>query len=106
MELIFKDLKLADLYEGRKISDKNYRFDSALVKQYQKVIIRLRAITHIEQLFQFHALNYEKLKGNLKGKSSVRINKKYRLIFEEVQSIDNPTEITILLIEEISNHYE
>lgn len=106
LELIFKDLNLIDLYEGTKISDKKYRFDPALIKQYQKVIFRLRAIENIEQLYQFHALNYEKLKGNLKGKSSVRINKKYRLIFEEVQSTDNPPEITILLIEEISNHYE
>lgn len=106
MELIFKDLRLSDLYEGKKISDKNYRFDPALIKQYQKVITSLRAITHIEQLYQFHSLNYEKLKGNLKGKSSVRINKKYRLIFEEVLSSDDPPVISLLLIEEISNHYK
>ena len=59
----------------------------------------------MEQLFQFHGLNYEKLKGNLAGYSSVRINKQYRLIFEEVSNTNEPFEIVLLKLEEISKHY-
>jgi toxin HigB-1 len=60
----------------------------------------------VEQLFQFHGLNYEKLKGNLAGYSSVRINKQYRLIFEEVANTSKPFEIVLFKLEEISKHYE
>jgi proteic killer suppression protein len=105
MEISFKDSKLSDLYEGKKVKDKHYRYSSELINQYIKTIRKLDSITKIEQLYQYTSLNYEKLKGNLKGYSSVRINKQYRLIFEEILSEEEPFEVKLLAIEEISNHY-
>lgn len=106
MEIDFKDERLKRLYQGEKITDKSYRFPPQLISQFLKTIQKLIAAERIEQLFQFHSLNYEKLKGSLKGKSSVRINKQYRLIFEEVLNDSDPPKVILLLIDEISKHYE
>lgn len=105
MELKFKEQYLIDLYEG-KVTDKRFRSNPQLVKQYIKVIDKLNAITKIEQLYQIKSLNYSKKTGNLKGKSAVYINNQYRLIFEEITSDKPPFEVVILAIEEISKHYE
>ena len=106
MKIEFKDPKLADLYQGIKVTDKKYRYDEPLLNQFRKTVRKLESANNIEQLFQFTSLNYEKLKGNLKSKSSVRINIKYRLIFEEILNEKNPKNVEILALEEISKHYE
>lgn len=106
MEIIFGSQLLIDLYEGTKNNDKQFRSNPTLVKQYIKTVNNLKAIEKVTQLYQFKNLNYEKLKGGLKIYSSVRINKQYRLIFEELSSSDQPLEIIIFKLEEISKHYE
>lgn len=106
MEVSFKSQLLADLYEGKKVKDKEFRSNPNLIKQYVKTVDRLKAVEKIEQLFQFAGLNYEKLKGDLKGSSSVRVNNQYRLIFQEILSDEEPFEVVLLEIEELSNHYQ
>jgi toxin HigB-1 len=106
MEISFNNKLLEDLYVGNKVADKQFRSNPDLIKQYIKTVGKLRAVKKVEQLFQFHGLNYEKLKGNLAGYSSVRINKQYRLIFEEVANTSKPFEIVLFKLEEISKHYE
>lgn len=106
METSFNHQILADLYEGKKVVDKEFRSNPTLVKQYIKTINKLKAVQKVEQLFQFAGLNYEKLKGNMKGYSSVRINQQYRLIFEEVANDKERFEIVLFKLEEISKHYE
>jgi len=106
MEINFKSQLLIDLYEGKNVSDKEFKSNKELVRQYIKTINKLTAAKTIEQLFQFAGLNYEKLKGNLKGKSSVRINKQYRLIFEEVTDDASPPKVILLNLVEISKHYQ
>ncbi|MBS3771037.1 MAG: type II toxin-antitoxin system RelE/ParE family toxin [Bacteroidales bacterium] len=106
MKIKYKKQYLADLYCGKKVRDKRFRSDPKLVSQYQKTVSKLIKATRIEQLYQFKSLNYEKLSGKLKGKSSVRINKQYRLIFTEIPANEPPYEIEIIELEEISKHYE
>jgi proteic killer suppression protein len=106
MEVSFNHQILADLYEGKKVPDKQFRSNPILIKQYIKTVNKLRSILKVEQLFQFAGLNYEKLKGNLKGYSSVRINQQYRLIFEEVSDDKEPFQVVLFKLEEISKHYE
>ncbi len=106
MDISFKTQLLADLYEGKKITDKAYKSNPALVKQYIKTINKLKSLTHIEQAYQFNTLRYEKLEGNLKGKSSVSVNMQFRIIFEEIASEEEPFEIILLSIEELSKHYQ
>ena len=106
MDISFNNQLLIDLYERNKTTDKQFRSNPALTKQYVKTVNKLKSVQKVEQLFQYAGLNYEKLKGNLKGHSSVRINNQYRLIFEEVASENKPFEIVLFKLEEISKHYE
>jgi proteic killer suppression protein len=106
MEIKFNNQLLIDLYEGNKVNDKEFRSNPTLIKQYVKTINKLKAASKIEQLFQFSGLNYEKLKGDRKGLSSVRVNLQYRLIFEEIKNDKEPFEVVLLEIEELSKHYQ
>lgn len=106
MDISFNNQLLIDLYEGNKVKDKQFRSNPILVKQYVKTGDKLKSVQKIEQLFQYAGLNYEKLKGNLNGYSSVRINNQYRLIFEEIAADKKPYEIVLFKLEEISKHYQ
>ena len=106
MEIQFENQLLVDLYEGNKVADKEFRSNPALIKQYIKTVNKLKSVNKIEQLFQFVGLYYEKLKGDRKGLSSVRVNQQYRVIFEEIKSDHEPYEVILLTIEELSKHYE
>jgi proteic killer suppression protein len=103
MEIVFKTSLLSDLYENKKVTEKEFRSNPKLVKQYVKTVNTLKSATKVEQLFQLKSLNYERLVGDRKGRCSVRINTQYRLLFEEI-STNNI--ITVLGLEEISKHYE
>ena len=106
MDIYFNTQLLIDLYEGNKITNRQFRSNPTLIKQYVKTVIKLRSVQKVEQLFQYAGLNYEKLKGTLKGYNSVRINDQYRLIFEEVAAESEPFEIVLFKLEDISKHYE
>lgn len=103
MEITFKNELLRNLYEGKKVTDKQFRSNPTLVTQYIKTVNKLKSATRIEQLFQFAGLNYEALSSNRNGQSSVRINDQFRLLFEEIRVEE---EVKILDIAEISNHYK
>jgi toxin HigB-1 len=77
-------------------------FSKLIIKQYKKKVQLLNAISNLEQLKQFGGLNFENLKGDRKGEYSIRLNNQYRLIFEQI----NENEIAVLLLNEISKHYE
>lgn len=52
-----------------------------------------------------NSLNYEVLKGDKKGVSSIRVNNKYRIEFTVKETMDEPI-ITVCNIIELSNHYK
>lgn len=103
MNVSFVDSKLSDLYKGITVKERRYRYPPELIKQYIKTVKKLESVEKVEELFQFHSLNYEKLKGQQKDFSSVRINKKLQLLFHEVVSEEEPFEVNRLTITEISN---
>jgi len=106
MEISFKNKLLRDLYEGRKVNNREFRSNPSLVKKYIKTVERLKAIYRIEQLHQYHGIGYEKLKRDRKGYSAVKINDQYRLIFLEIKQDHKPFEVVLLELQEISKHYE
>lgn len=106
MEIKFQKEYLSDLYQGNTKPYKEYKSNPQLVKQYVKIINTLKSVTRIEQLYQIKSLHYEKKIGNLKGVSAVYVNKKYRILFNEVASTADELKIDILEIEDLSNHYE
>jgi|UniRef100_UPI00359C927E proteic killer suppression protein len=106
MNVEFEKDYLADLYEKGKTTDKKHRFQPNIVKRYLKCVKVLMSISRMEDLFTFQSLNYEKLKGDKKGISSLRINDQYRLEFREIPSQSDQSIIEICSIVDITNHYK
>ena len=106
MKINFEKDYLRELYEKGKAQDKKHRFQPQVVKGYVKCVRVLYKARRIEDLFPFRSLNYEKLQGDKKGLSSVRINNQYRLEFREIASADDSAVIEICSLTDITNHYK
>jgi proteic killer suppression protein len=106
MKIEFEKEYLRELYEKGKTTSKKYRFQPQIINGYVKCVRTLINAEDIEELFTYNALNYEKLKGDKKGLSSVRINDKYRLEFREIIDSHNIPEIKICSLTDITNHYK
>ncbi|MDR0988048.1 MAG: type II toxin-antitoxin system RelE/ParE family toxin [Prevotellaceae bacterium] len=105
MRVVFEKQYLLELYQSGKTSDKKHRFQPAIVRKYIHTINFLIAQPDTSELIKYNGLNYERLKGDKAGLSSVRINNQYRIEFEEI--IDGEqTVATICNIIELSNHYK
>jgi len=105
VKIVFKDQLLFDLFFGNKTNNKQFRSNPNLVQKYKSVISRIRKLDDINQIKQYPAFHYERLMGNLLGYSSIRLDRKYRLIFREVYYDYQLNNIKHLEIIEISNHY-
>lgn len=95
MIVTFEEKYLQDLYERGATDD----------KRYKKCIQYLSAAKDIEALKQINSLNYEVLKGDKQGISSIRVNKKYRVEFTVKETWEKPI-ITVCNIIDLSNHYK
>ena len=96
---------LRELFEQGRSSDKKYRYQPEVIKGYQKSVASLKRAINVEMLYRLNSLNYEVLKGDKKGISSVRINQQYRLEFT-VRDVMNEQIITVCRLLDISNHYK
>jgi len=105
MIITFEKEYLRDLYETGKTKDKKHRFQPDVIDGYVKAIYRLQEAEKIEDLYKHKSLNYEILKGDKKGISSIRATKKYRIEFI-VKSEGVEPVLTICNILELSNHYK
>jgi proteic killer suppression protein len=75
-----------------------------ILRQFKKKVQILMSIEALDELVNFRSLHFEPLKGDRKGEYSIRLNLKYRLLFFIEQ--DNQMVIEVLVIQEISKHYE
>lgn len=80
------------------------KFDKNVIIKFKKTLKILQRIPDTKSLYFLNSLNFEPLKGKLKGKYSVRVDYHYRLVFLIEQ--DEITVTEILIIEELSNHYQ
>ena len=103
MEVEFRKKELVDFYEGRKVKRKELKSNNSLRKSYIKTVKKIQNAPNLNDLKRIASLNLENLTGDLKGLSSVRINDKFRLIIELVANEND--EVSLIGIEEISNHY-
>ena len=87
MEVYFNEDYLQTLYTSG-ISDKKHRFQPQIIRKYIRVINLMIELPNVLSLTKYNSLNYEKLKGDKKGLSSIRINEQYRLEFEEQVATD------------------
>ena len=107
MKVRFKNKELENYYTVPLDNIKGkQKFSKDLLKQYKKKIQILLSIDFLNDLKQFRSLNFESLKGNREGEYSIRLNIQYRLIFEIEQDKNGDFIIDIILINEISKHYE
>ena len=105
MIVTFDKEYLVELYTKGKSKDKKHRFQPEVIKLYKKRIDTLKKAKRVEDLFVFNSLNYEVLKGDKDGISSIRVNDKYRIEFT-VSNNDAETIVYICNILELSNHYK
>jgi proteic killer suppression protein len=106
MKVEFEKEYLRELYYTGKSTDKKHRFQPKVVNGYVKCVKTLINAERMEELFTYNALRYEKLKGDKKGLSSVRINDQYRLEFREAVDSNDITEVKICSLTDITNHYK
>lgn len=105
MIVTFEKKYLRDLYELGKTDDKKYRYQPEIIRKYKRCIDILRESSSIETLFRINSLNYEVLKGNKQGISSIRVDKQYRIEFTVTNDGAEPV-VTLCNILELSNHYK
>lgn len=104
MEIIFDKEYLRNLYVNGQM-DKKHRFQPQIIRKYIRIIDLMIEQPNVASLAQYNSLNYETLKGDKAGLSSVRVNDQYRIEFEE-QIKDGEIIATICNITELSNHYK
>ncbi len=105
MYVTFEKQYLQDLYEKGKTDDKKHRYQPDIVKRYKRCIDTLLSAKNIEVLFPLSSLNYEVLKGDKQGISSIRVNNKYRIEFTIKETCEEAI-ITVCNVIELSNHYK
>ena len=106
MEVEFREKYLRELYETGKTTDKKHHYQPQIINGYLKCVKALDEAIRIEDLFNFKALHYEKLSGDKKGLSSLRINDQYRLEFLELANLDDKSKIEICALTNITSHYK
>ena len=105
MEINFEKKYLRELYERGKTTDKKHRFQPSIISRYQLRIKTLEQASGINELYTINSLNYEVLKGDKEGISSIRVNDRYRIEFT-VENVASESIVTICNILELSNHYK
>jgi proteic killer suppression protein len=104
MTINFANVYLEKLFQGKHVSGKP-KYSSGVVLKFKKKVLLLQNANNTQELRSFRSLNFEALKGNLKGFYSVRVDLSYRLIF----TVDKDEKITIeeiITIHDLSNHYQ
>lgn len=75
------------------------RLPVSVIRSARRKLNLLRAAPDDRTLRNWKSLHYEKLKGDREGQRSIRVNDKYRIVFE-LDSETEPQKATILAIED------
>ena len=105
MRVLFDKDYLERLYRKGDSGEKKHRFQPQVVKKYIQIVDLMIDSPNVLSLAKYNSLRYEKLLGDKKWLSSVRVNDQYRIEFEEITK-DNETTATIVNIIDLSNHYK
>lgn len=70
-------------------------YEAALVKAFRKRMQLIRAAVDERAFYAMKSLHYEKLKGNLDGHSSMRLNDQWRLLLRLRQGEGGKTVVVI-----------
>lgn len=75
------------------------RLSVSVIKSARRKLTVLRAAVDDRSLRNWKSLHYEKLKGDLEGIRSIRLNDQFRMVFNLDENTE-PQTITILRIED------
>lgn len=91
---------LEKLFTGEPLKGKP-KFSEVVVLKFKRCVTILKNVSNTVELSKFRSLNFEALKGEKKGLFSIRVDQGFRLEFRIIDDV-----IEIVVIEELSNHYE
>jgi proteic killer suppression protein len=100
----FKNAYLEKLFEGKPVSGKP-RYGSEVITKFKKTVLKLKMADNIRDIKSQKGLNFEGLKGELKGCYSVRVDYSYRLILT-VDKSGTMMIADVLSIHDLTNHYQ
>lgn len=99
MRIDFAKNNLGRLYEDREYQPKKY--GPELVRAFRKKVALLQAVQDERELREHKALRLEKLRGDLAGHHSIRLNDQWRLIIRIAK--DDQGKV-VLIIEIVDYH--
>lgn len=82
MIISFADSETREIYDNVSSKKSRKRIGVSLFKIAQRKLDMIDAAFHLEDLKAPPSNHLEVLKGNLKGKYSIRINSQHRIVFE------------------------
>lgn len=103
MEVRFNNPYLERIYKEGRETGKNM-YDKYVIRSFVKKVDLLERLSNHTELRRIAGLNFEALKGDRSGLCSIRIDKKYRLEFYLEKNVITLSDI--IIIEELSNHYQ
>jgi toxin HigB-1 len=87
----FKSKFAQDIYDGSKTA-KSRKFSKPLIGKTLRLLDQLNIVSQIDELLIPPSNHLEKLKGDLSGYWSLRINRQWRIIFQwdgkDVSNVD------------------
>jgi len=92
------------LFEGKAVKGKP-RYSVDVIDKFKKTILKLKYVDSFSELSRQKGLNFESLKGDLKGYFSVRVDRSYRLIL----SVDKAGAVQVsevFTVHDLNNHYQ
>jgi plasmid maintenance system killer protein len=103
MEVYFSDETIAEVAQTDHPTSRQYRnLPSNVIRAFHKAILYFQKAKDINEIKRINGLRYEALKGDLKGKNSIRLNDQYRAILTEDK---DGVIILSVTFEKITNHY-
>lgn len=99
MEIEFKDKRLERVENGNASDLASSGVPLEVVERLRSRLDLLRAASDERTIRNWKSLHYEKLKGDRNDQRSIRLNKKWRLIFT-IDESRSPKTIVILKVED------
>ena len=104
MPVQFNNAYLEKIFVGRPVTGKP-RYSSDVILKFKKTVLKLKYADNLKEIKAQRGLNFEALKGDLKGFYSVRVDYSYRLILA-LNKDDILTIAEIITIHDLTNHYQ
>ena len=102
MTIKIEKRELYEIYQN--LEKGKSKYSKEVKKAFVKTVKMLKNADNLAQIREFKGLNFEALKGDFKGKYSVRVDIKYRIILRKEK--DKILIEDILIIEDLTNHYQ